>query len=133
MLILNPFPTLLIFSFFAPTLLRIAAAAVFAYVAYAHYQKRRSLAQTRFPIMRGAWVVHLSIVAEVLVALALFAGYYTQIAAVVGLLIALKQLVWRNKYPNFFILPRTTSFLLLIICFTLLMSGAGALAFDLPL
>jgi uncharacterized membrane protein YphA (DoxX/SURF4 family) len=131
---LTPFPSLLIFSFTAPTLLRIAAALVFAYLAYRHYQNRAHIAHISFPIVgRGEWVAWFAIIIEAGVALGLFFGYYTQYAALLGAIGALKQIIWRGKYPGFFWLTRSAAFLLLVICLSLLLTGAGAFAYDLPL
>jgi uncharacterized membrane protein YphA (DoxX/SURF4 family) len=79
------------------------------------------------------WIIWLAVIVEAAVAAGLFFGYYTQIAALVGALTALKQIVWRGKYPSFFWLTRSAAFLLLIICLSLLLTGAGAFAFDIPL
>ncbi len=131
---LNPFPELLVYQLLAPTMLRIAVALVFAYLAYRHYQNRDKIAKTRFPVVgQGTWIVWVAIVVEAVTALALFFGYNTQYAAIVGILMALKQIVWRGKFPNFFWLARSAAFLLLVICISLLLMGAGAFAFDLPL
>ena len=130
----NPFPELLMLGFFAPTLLRFAAALVFAYLAYRHFENRAKASRIVFPLVgSGSWIVWFAILSEVAVAAALFAGYYTQIAALVGMVIALKHIVWRGKYPGFFWITRSAAFLLFVICLSLLASGAGALAFDLPL
>ena len=130
----NTFPQLLTYGFFAPTLLRIAAAVVFAYLAYYHYQHKDAVAHTRFPVVgEGAWIAWLAMAVEAIVALGLLVGYHTQIAAILGALIALKAAFWSGKYPTFFVLSRGTAFLLLVICLSLLVTGAGALAFDLPL
>jgi len=131
---LNPFPDLLTFGFFAPTILRFAAACIFFYLAYRHYQNRDAISRTRYPIVgTGGWIVWCAIILEFIVALGLFLGYYTQITAIIGVIAALKHIVWRGKFPAFFWLTRSAALLLLVICFSLLLSGAGALAFDLPL
>jgi uncharacterized membrane protein YphA (DoxX/SURF4 family) len=131
---LNPFPELLTYRILIPTLLRVAAAIIFAYLAYRHYERREAISRVVFPIIgRGMWISWLAIIVEIVVAAALFFGYYTQIAAIIGGIGALKQWVWRGKFPAFFWLTRSASFLLLIICLALLIGGAGAFAFDLPL
>jgi len=132
--VLTPFPELLTFGILAPTLLRVAAALVFVYLAYHHYKDRNDRAARAFPILGDAmWVVWAAVVIEVATAAGLFFGYYTQYAALVGAAIALKQLVWSGSYQRFFILPRSTAILLLVIALSLLVTGAGAFAFDLPL
>lgn len=132
--ILTPFPQLLDFGIFAPTLLRVAVALVFVYLAYTHFRNREALGDIHFPLVGKAdWVVWLAVLAEAAVALALFFGYYTQIAALVGLLAMLKHLIWQKKYPQFFVLARGTTLLMFVVLFSLLLTGAGAFAFDLRL
>lgn len=132
--LLTPFPQFLMFSFFAPTLLRVAAACIFAYLAYRHYQNRQEIAHITFPIVgHGAWIAWFAILVEAGVAIALFFGWYTQIAAILGAIAALKHIVFVGKYQGFFWLTRSAAFLLFVVCFSLLLTGAGALAFDLPL
>lgn len=131
---LTLFPGLLVYSFFAPTLVRVAGAIIFLYLAYYHFQNKDELAQTRFPMVgAGMWIPWLSVLVELVVGAGLFFGYYTQVSAMVGAIVALKYFVWSGKYPHFFALSRATTFLLFVICISLLLTGAGALAFDLPL
>ncbi len=131
---LNPFPDLLTFGFFAPTLLRVAAALVFAAVAYTQWQRRHELAKLHFMFgLKGAWTVWLAVGLGGLVAVGLFFGYYTQWAALVGALLSLKGAVWGKRYPKFFPVCRAEYILVFVICLSLLLSGAGALAFDLRL
>ena len=131
---LNPFPSLFFLSFFAPTILRVAAACVMAYIAYTHILNREAIAKTHFPLIgAGAWVAWVSIIVEILVGASLFFGYGTQYAAILLALIALKYMVWAGKYPKYFIYSRSTAFLLLVIALSLLLTGAGAMAMDLPL
>jgi uncharacterized membrane protein YphA (DoxX/SURF4 family) len=131
---LNPFPSLLIFIFFVPTILRIVAAVTLLYVAVRLIRSRRALASVSFPLIgkAPAQLVAVSALVTALVALCLFLGYATQWAAIVGAIISFKQAVLAKRYPAL-PLPRSTYVLLGIICLTLLFSGAGALAFDLPL
>ncbi|HVZ76042.1 MAG TPA: hypothetical protein VG934_02090 [Candidatus Paceibacterota bacterium] len=131
---LNTFPGLLTYAFFAPTLLRITVALTIGYLAYKHYEKRGEIAAARFPVVGAAtWVPWLAIAVELCTMVGLFLGYHTQIFAIIGMLIALKQAVWSSKYPDFILLSRGTAVLLLIILVSIMVTGAGALAFDLPL
>lgn len=131
---LNTFPALLTYGFFAPTMLRLAVAFMLLFVAYHHFKNKDTISRERFPVI-GAnnWVAWFSIAVEVAVALMLLFGYHTQIAAIIGALIGLKYVVWAGKFPAYFMLPRSTAFFLLVICLSLLVSGAGALAIDLRL
>ncbi len=131
---LNTFPDLLSLGFFAPTLLRIAVALAFLFGAYMQYQRVDELSNIRFPIVgAGGWIIWLSIVAHAAIGLMLLFGYYTQIAAILGALGSIKGLVYAKKYPRVFALCRIDYFFVLVICLSLLLSGAGAFAFDLPL
>lgn len=131
---LTYFPSLLTFSFFAPTLLRVTAAAIFFYLTYNHYKHRSRIGQEHFPVIgRGEWVAWVAILAEVAVGLGLLLGYSTQIASLVGMLLAFKYGFWSGRYPSFFILTRMSAFLLFMLLLSLVFTGAGALAFDLPL
>lgn len=132
---LNPFPQLLVFSFFAPTVLRIAAACVFFYLAYSHFGNRsaaaKELAFLTHKVARA--VMGLYILVEALAGLSLLLGYWTQIGALVGLVISLKILLIRRSFHHLAPLSRLAYVLLAVICFSLALSGAGAVAFDLPL
>lgn len=131
---LNPFPDLLVLSFFAPTILRLMLALVFLGGAYAQWRRTEELAQLRLPLIGGgAWVVRLSIAAHLAIGVMFLFGYYTQIAALGGLVAGLKGIVWATRYPRFFPLRRLEYVFILAISLSLLISGAGGFAFDLPL
>ena len=131
---LNPFPELLSLSFFAPTLLRIAAGGLLAYVAYTHWSERQELARIQYPIVgSGTWIVWITLVWLVASSTLLFLGFYTQIAALMGALVSLKFFILRHHYPSFATLERPASLLLFIICLSLLVTGAGTYAFDIRL
>lgn len=131
---LNPFPDLLSYGFFAPTLLRLMVGLVFLWGAYAQFERRKELAQLRFPIVGGgAWIIWLSVLAHALIGAMLLFGYYTQIAAILGAVGGIKGVVLAKKYPRLFILCRLEYAFIIVICASLLLTGAGAFAFDLPL
>jgi uncharacterized membrane protein YphA (DoxX/SURF4 family) len=131
---LNPFPELLVYGFFAPTLIRIFVALVFFASAYALYTRREELSTMRFVFIgRGPALIWAALLVNVAVGAMLFAGYYTQIAALVGALLSIKGLVWGKRYGRFFVLCRIDYLFVLVMCLSLLLTGAGALAFDLPL
>lgn len=131
---LNPFPELLTYGIFAPTLLRLAVALAFGSMAYIQWRRRHMLSTVKFPVIGGgAWIPWLSILITALTALALLVGYGTQWAAIVGVILSFKGALWAKRYPQFFPLCRAEYILLLVICLSLLLSGAGHPAFDLPL
>lgn len=130
---LATFPGLLV-PFLAPTLLRVGAALVFAAVAYMQWRRRQEISQIDLPVIgRGSWWVWLSIAVHLAVALMLMFGYYTQIAALLGALLSIKQAFWSHRYPHIFPLGRAAGFLMLLISLSLVLSGPGAFGQDLPL
>ena len=115
---LNPFPTLLDYAFFAPTIIRLTLAAVFLYTAYGFTKEAKP-----------NWF-HTA--GHCIIGLLLLIGLYTQVAAGVGALGALGALVWWDKLPHRRH-SRTEAVLLLVMLVSLTLTGAGALAFDVPL
>ena len=131
---LSLFPQILWLAPFSATLLRLAAAFVFFSIAWTHIEKREELSQINFLIVgRGAWIPTIAVIIEFGIAVTLLVGIYTQAAAILGTLGALKFFIWKRRYGAMIPLSRTASLLLLIICFSLLFTGPGAFAFDLPL
>lgn len=128
---LNTFPDLLIFSFFAPTILRVAAACAFAYLGYLHYRDRQALGARVGS--RGEGLLLLITILYAVIAVGLFLGYYTQIAALAGVAVAGLHLLLRRRFPMHEDIAKSTYYFLIVICLSLLVSGAGAFAYDLPL
>ena len=134
MSMLSLFPQILFLAPMGTTLLRVAAGVTLLAAAWMHYDQRKELGTEKFIVIgSGTWIPLLASFVELVVGAALVLGTYTQVAAIVGALLSLKQFVWSRAYPNFFPLSRTASALLFVICLSLIVSGAGALAFDLPL
>lgn len=129
------FPSLFFLApLFVPVLLRLGAAAVLFGAAYLQYIRRRKIAELTFPILgRASWWILPSVVSHALIGLALLLGYYTQTAALLGILLALKHFVWQHRYPAVFPFSRGTYFLFALICLSLVFTGAGAFAMDIPL
>lgn len=131
----NPFPDLLTYALLAPLMLRVAAAAFFAYLATHHFRNKKAAAPELSVLNQHTAVFALGVyaVVEALVAVALFLGLYTQIAALVGLVVCLKVLFLRRGLHHVAPLARSTYVLLGVICLSLLFTGAGLFAQDLPL
>lgn len=129
------FPQLFFLSpLYVPLLLRLSTAGIFIYLAYAVYKHRKGAQQTSFPVVGvQPWVASFSVVVYIIIGLMLVFGYYTQIAALAGALAALKELVWGKRMQALIPLSRTSAFLLLVICLSLVCMGAGAFAMDVPL
>ena len=132
---LSTFPELLFLSPFAALLLRMAAGLVYGYLALYHFDKRRAVAHEVSHIVGGlaSGGVILAIGIETLIAVALIAGSWTQIAALIGFIGALKMLFFKRTLPHLAPLSRLSYGLLAVICLSLLVMGAGPFAFDLPL
>ncbi len=131
---LNAFPDLLIFQTLAPTIIRVAVALTFFYVAYAQFGRREEIAQMRFPVVGAvSWAAWVSIIFFVVVGAMFLFGYATQIAAVITVAALIKCFILKKYYPRLIPLSRSSLLLLIAMCLSLLVSGAGALAQDLPL
>lgn len=113
---LSLFPELLFLAPFSAFLMRLAIGIAFGYTAWKHLS-----------LSREAGIQSLAVV-EVALAIALIAGFLTQAAAIVsGLLLT----AW--FFTSLRPLPKSTILLLLVMCISLLITGAGPFAFDLPL
>jgi putative oxidoreductase len=133
---LNPFPELLTYSLLAPFILRLVAGLVFIDLGVLVFKNEKerwlaSLSALRIPKPKLAVKIFGSI--EVLGGIMLLVGFYTQIAALVLALFTFAETYIEYKQPE--ILKRNFVFymLLLAILISLLFSGAGAFALDLPL
>ncbi|HUD02791.1 MAG TPA: hypothetical protein VMR46_02090 [Candidatus Paceibacterota bacterium] len=125
---LNVFPSLLDYSFFAPTLLRLTVAVVLFYLAYQQWKRRSEIAH-----LRATGFPAISIVVNIVIGVALFVGYYTQIAALCAIAGQCVGLWANRRYPQVVIVPSSTVVVLIVILITIIFTGAGAFAFDLPL
>lgn len=131
---LNPFPDLLTYGILAPTILRLAAGAAFAYGAYFMWKHASQLAEVRLPIIgKASWVGGASAVGHLVIGAMLIVGFYTQIAALLGIAAAVKGAIFAPRYATLAPFTRAAYLLLLVILISLLLTGAGAFARDLPL
>ena len=113
---LSLFPQLFFLAPFSASLIRLAVAAVFMYTAWVHWNRQD------LRLARGKSIV------EGLCAIALVLGYYVQAAAIVSLVISI---MWAASPAR--PIPLSTTLLTIVMCLSLLVTGAGLLAFDLPL
>ena len=133
---LNPFPDLLDFSLVAPAILRLVAGLIFLNLGALKLRQEngrwlRSLTALRLKPARA--LVALFALIEIAGGVILLAGFLTQIAALVLALFVLAELIIELLAPE--ALARTLPFYLLLfaISLSLLFSGAGFFAFDVPL
>lgn len=121
---LNPFPSLLDFGFAAPLLVRVAVGLVFVYLTL----------PVLFSLLRGRkmritlWLWSIPVA---LSALALIVGFYVQIGSLILGAMALIACIFK-KYIALHADVRLLLFLF-VLCCSLLLSGAGLFAFDVPL
>jgi hypothetical protein len=113
---LSIFPELLFLAPLAAFVIRIATGITTGLIAYRH-------------IFTPAATVRTLGVIEGVIAALLLAGAYTQIAALFGAIAITVAL----SVPHYRTLPRSTLALLVVMTLTLIMTGAGPFAFDLPL
>lgn len=133
---LNPFPDLLIYSLLAPFILRVVAGFIFINLGFLAFrnEKERWVASLRLlGIPRPEIAVKVFGLIEVAGGIMFLLGFYTQIAALVLGLLTFAEAFIEYKDPS--VLKRNLVFytMLLAIILSLLFSGAGAFAIDLPL
>ena len=129
------FPDLLFLRDAGIGLIRIVAGLYLIYIGYTIWNERAVIAKERFPVIgrMPEWLSAIAAALNIVIGLALVVGAGVQLAALLGAIVALKCVVFAKKYPNVMPLPRSTSVLLFVVLLALVVTGAGALAFDLPL
>ena len=133
---LNPFPDLLTYSLLAPLILRLVAGLIFIDLGLIIFkgEKTRWLASFKaLRIPKEELAVKIFGAVQIIAGVMFVLGLYTQIAALILALITFAETYIEYKEPV--ILKRNFVFyiLLLTISLSLLFSGAGAFAIDLPL
>lgn len=113
---LSLFPQFLFLSPFAALVIRVTLAIFFVLAAWRHMSERGALARTVSAF-------------ELAIAAALFVGAWTQAVALLGLIGASASLF----APKIRAYPVSTIVLGCVMLATLVVTGAGAFAFDLPL
>ena len=133
---LNPFPDLLTYSLLAPFLLRLVAGLIFINLGTLAFRSERvqwlqSLKTLGIPKPKIS--LRILSVLEIVGGIMLVLGSYTQISALVLVLFTFAENYIEYRDPA--ILKRNFVFylMLLSIVLSLLFSGAGAFAIDLPL
>jgi len=133
---LNPFPDLLTYGLLAPFILRMVAGLIFINLGVLVFKNEKnrwldSLSVLKIPNPKIALKMIGAI--EIAGGIMLILGFYTQVAALVLALLVFAEALVEYKDP--LILKRNFVFytMLLTITLSLLLSGAGAFAIDLPL
>lgn len=133
---LNPFPDLLTYSFLAPFLLRVVIGIIFLDLGILKFKGERSRWIASFEALSlrpGAIFTSIYGIIEIIGGLLLIIGLWTQIAALIFVIFSGFELFIEWKESR--ILKRNIVFytLILTISVSLLLTGAGAFAFDIPL
>lgn len=131
---LNIFPI----QFLAPVaylVLRVCIGVLLIRLGFSHMRNRDTLKEifsfSFFPYTSFT-IWYLSLI-EIVIGVLFFIGLYTQIAALLGIVYAMKFIILHEKLKHPLI-PERRFFILLFFCsFSLFITGAGILAFDLPL
>ena len=98
------------------------------------YEFRTLTPQIHWPVIKnGRSVLSLLIISELIIGALFVLGLYTQIAALMSIGLCKKILIWHNRFPANSIPSKLSLVLLLAISASLLITGAGVLAFDLPI
>ncbi len=133
---LNIFPELITFVLFSPLLLRVVVGVYFLYWGVQLLKKDRYAdCATSLRVEWGSlgilFIWYLSFF-EIIVGAFLIVGFLTQAAAIGGMLIAGKLYYLQKTYPSVARNERSTYLLIFVVCLSLLLSGAGVLAIDIP-
>lgn len=123
---LNTFPELLTYGFFAPLLLRACIAFALLFLAFTQWKRRHE-------VKASPTYVWVSMAARTVAGIALLLGYGTQIAALLAIVIFVVGLQTKRRYPSIVTFPTSTVIVLVVMCISLLTTGGGAFAMDLPL
>lgn len=132
---LNPFPTLLDFSLLAPLLIRVVAGFIFIDLGFFKLTRERERWHGLYKTFLKLGQPFLAVVAfiELIGGALLIVGMFTQVAALALSIITFSNLYLEWKEPAF--VRRDFVFYLMLLTMTasLLVTGAGIFAFDLPL
>ena len=133
---LNPFPVFLSYSLIAPFILRVVAGLIFVDLGLVLFKGERqrwlnSFTALRIPSPNFALKILGAI--EIIGGIMFILGFYTQVAAIILSLLTFSEAYIEYKDPS--VLKRSLVFytLLLAITLSLILSGAGSFAFDIPL
>lgn len=132
----NPFPELLIFSLLAPTLLRLTLGVFIVLLGYSKL-KEDSKGVTSFFESLGfkpaKYYVQALAIAEIAMGVALFVGFLTQIAALIVAIITFVSFIVTVRHPETGLRKASEYALFFVISVSLVLTGAGLIAIDLPL
>lgn len=133
---LSVFPTLLIFQFMAPTILRLTLGVIFVNFGWTKIGRQRQDKALFFeaigmkPGLTYVWIVGLI---EIIIGIFFISGFLTQIASLIAIIILIISIKLKKAHPSSFESSNGYLWLCLIIAVSLIISGPGWMAIDLPL
>jgi uncharacterized membrane protein YphA (DoxX/SURF4 family) len=132
----NPFPAILTFSLLAPTLLRITLGIFIIMLGKSKLRKPNKGIAGFFESLGfrpTAYYIKVLAIVEIVMGVALFVGFLTQIAALVVAVITFVSLLITIRHPETELEKASLYTLFFMISISLVFTGAGLLAIDLPL
>ncbi len=132
---LNPFPELLAFGLLSPFLIRVCLGVIFVRHGYFKLFKNRAEAAGSFAVV-GVFANHMAVVVgmiEMVGGIMLLAGFLTQVVALILSAAVVITGVIKKKSAGMAQREIGFSAFVFLALVSLLFSGAGFLAFDLPL
>ncbi len=133
---LNPFPELLTYSLLAPFILRVTLGFILVNLGYLKFKSEKSRWEIIFEMLHvkeKSLATKILASVEIVGGIALIAGFYTQIAALVFVILFGIEFFIEKREAT--LMKRDIVFytVMFVIALSLLFSGAGFFAFDLPL
>ena len=132
----NPFPELLTFSLLAPTLLRLTLGVFIILLGYAKFKNPYKGVTEFFEALGfkpSEYYVKTLAITEIVMGVALFVGFLTQIAALIIAVITFVSFIITTRHPETGLEKSSIYALFFVIAISLVLTGAGLLAIDLPL
>ena len=132
----NPFPELLIFSLLAPTLLRLTLGVFIIALGRSKFKNENKGVANFFESLGfkpTKYYVQALAIAEIVMGVALFVGFLTQIAALIIAIITFVSLIVTIRHPETGLRKASEYTLFFVIAISLVFTGAGLIAIDLPL
>lgn len=136
---LNIFPDLLFLQLLAPFMLRVTVGVMLFWIGYSYIFRDRDTVTTQLSIKWPKFaspMIWFGGVFEIITGVFLIMGFLTQAVAIAGMLIAIDALFVKWLYKDLDKVAKYSRMfyiLIFIISLSLLFSGAGAFAIDLPL
>jgi len=116
-------------------ILRVGVGSVFLYLAHTQIKNWQQLPVTiNLPLVKNSKVIFMFlIITELIIGTLYIVGLATQAATLLAIALCVKMLFWHKRFPTWVIPAKLTYVLLLFASLSLFITGAGALAFDLPI